>query len=47
MRTWTEGPVIPGAMFAVRWGADEDCVVVLQLDDFAEVLLYENIVERS
>ncbi|AUM59689.1 hypothetical protein HOS55_gp087 [Pseudomonas phage PMBT3] len=47
MRTYTDGPIIPGKPFAVRWGADEDCIVVLQLDDFAEVLLYENVVERS
>ena len=47
MRTYTNGPIEPGKWFAVRWGADEDCVVVFKLDDFAEVVKFDNIVERS
>jgi len=31
-RTYTDGEIEPGCLFAVRWGADDDCVLVLRLD---------------
>ena len=42
--TFTDGAIKPGALFAVRWGLGEDCVLVLKLDDSHEPTNYQNLV---
>ena len=46
---WTysneEGPT-PGALFALRWGLGQDCVVVFRISD-DEPVNYQNIINRS
>ena len=46
MKTFTDGPIEPDKWFAVRWGADEDCVVVFKTHEYMEIVKYDNIVEK-
>lgn len=34
----------PGCLLAMRWGLDDDCVLVLKLDDHFEPTNYQNII---
>ena len=38
------GSIEPGELLALRWGADKDCVVVLRIDEFYDVVNYHNII---
>ena len=44
--TYTDGDVLPGCLFAVRWGLGEDCVLVFKLDECAEIVNYQQIIRR-
>lgn len=46
-RTWTRGEIVPGCLLAIRWGAGEDCVAVLKLDDFHQPVIYEQIIKEA
>jgi hypothetical protein len=47
VRTYTDsGKVEQGELFAVRWGMDADCVVVLKVDEYFEPANYQNIVDN-
>ena len=40
--SYTEGDVEPGALLALRWGMDGDCVLVLRLDEMHTPVVYGN-----
>jgi len=42
--SYTDGDIKAGCFFALRFGADEDCVVVMKLDEFHEPINYQNII---
>lgn len=41
--TWTRGEIVPGCLFAIRWGLGNDCVAVIKLDDFHQPVIYEHL----
>ena len=45
MTSYTAGEITSGCLFAIRWGLGRDCVLVLQLDEAVEPVIYENVVE--
>ena len=47
LRTFTNGDIEPNCLFAVRWGANKDCVLVLRLHEYAEVLNFTNIIKQE
>ena len=48
IRTFTNsGDIEQGELFAVRWGLDADCVVVLKVDEYHEPTNYHNIVDNQ
>ena len=46
LSTLTESEILPGCLFAVRWGLDNDCVVVLKIDECHEPKNYSNLVRK-
>lgn len=46
-RTFTNGPLAPGKWLAIRWGAGEDCVVVLRIHEYEEIVNYTNIIQTE
>ena len=44
-RTYTNGKIINGALFAIRWGMGDDCVLVFRVHDEEEILIYGQITE--
>lgn len=42
--TYTEGEIISGCLFAVRWGLGDDCVLVFKLDENHVPTNYQNLV---
>ena len=42
--TYTDGEIVPGCFFAVRWGMGEDCVLVLKIDEYHVPTNYQNLV---
>lgn len=45
--TYSDDEIVPGCLFAVRWGLGRDCVLVLQLDEIAEPAIYENVIDKG
>ncbi len=46
-RTFTDGEIKPGCLFAIRWGGGDDCVAVFKLDESHEPTCYENIIKTE
>lgn len=46
-RTFSDGPLAPGKWLGIRWGAGEDCVVVLKIHEYEEIVNYTNIILRE
>ena len=44
--TFTRGDIEPGTWFAVRWGMNEDCVVVFKIDEDTPPANYMNLVRE-
>ena len=44
---YTFGDIVPGSLFAVRWGPNKNNVLVLKLDDFFVPANYTNIIEEG
>ena len=44
---YTDAEIIPGCEIGLRWGLDNDCVLVLQFAEFVEPVLYAQVVERA
>ena len=44
--TYTDGEIVPGCFFAVRWGMGEDCVLVLKIDEYHVPTNYQNLVRE-
>ncbi len=42
--TYTDGEIVSGGMFAVRWGLGDDCVLVMKLDDSFEPTVYGQLI---
>jgi hypothetical protein len=42
--TFTDGDIVPGCLFAVRWGLGKDCVLVLKLDDYELPVNFQEII---
>ena len=47
MWSYTRGPIERDKWFALRFGGGDDCVVVFKTHEYMEIVVYENIVERS
>jgi hypothetical protein len=45
--TYTDEEVEPGELFAVKWGADNDCVLIFKLDECFEPTIYGQAIERG
>ena len=43
--TFTDEQIVPGCLFAIRYGIGNDCVVVLKLDDFHEPANYQQLIK--
>ena len=44
IKSYTESDISRGCLLALRWGLDDDCVLVLKLDDNFEPTNYQNII---
>lgn len=44
--SFTDGPIEPGALLALRWGLGDDCVLVLKLDDSFTPANYQQLVRE-
>jgi hypothetical protein len=42
--TYTDGPITAGCFFAVVWGLNRDCVLVLKIDENHEPTNYAEII---
>ena len=47
LATYTTEEPSEGCLFAVRWGMDNDCILVLRLAEFVNPVIYTQIIERS
>lgn len=45
--TFTGGDIVPGCLFAVRWGIGDDCVLVFRVDPDCEVVNFQQAVQRG
>lgn len=43
-QSFSDLDIKPGCLIALRWGLDDDCVLVLKLDDQFEPTNYQNII---
>ena len=41
------GEMEPGNYFAIRWGMDNDCVIVFKLDPDFECEVYDQVIDRK
>lgn len=46
MVSYTDGDIVPGCLFALRWGLHERAVAVLKLDDYHQPTIYGDLVPR-
>ena len=44
--SFTKDKIIPGCLFALRWGLGEDCVVVFKLDENFEPINFQQLVKK-
>ncbi len=46
--TWSLAPgnIVPGCLLALRFGANDDCVVVFRLDENCEVKNYQQAIKK-
>lgn len=44
--TYTDGEIEAGCLFAMRYGLDNDCVVVFKLDEYLEPVNYQNLIKK-
>lgn len=45
-RMCTFGSVTPGSLFALRWGAGDDCVLVVKLDEDFEPVNFQQLIKE-
>jgi len=45
--TYSDKEIEPGCYFAIRWGLGNDCVVVIKLDGYEDIVNYENIITKE
>jgi len=45
--SYTGGEIVPGCMFAVRWGMGNDCVLVFRIDTDCEVVNFQQAIKRD
>lgn len=45
--TFTDGDIKRGGFLAIRWGAGNDCVAVLKLDDNHEPVIYASLIQQE
>lgn len=45
--TFTTGEIVPGCLFAVRWGLGNDCVLVLRISEDAVPTVYQQIIRKK
>lgn len=46
-RTFTDKDIESGCYFAVRWGMGDDCILVLQLSESEEPVIYTQIIKST
>lgn len=46
-QSFSDADIVPGCLLALRWGLDDDCVLVLKLDDQFEPTNYQNIIRAK
>lgn len=44
-RSYSDNGIVAGDLLALRWGSDDDCVVVLRMSKDYEITNYQNIIE--
>lgn len=44
LKTYTDGDIEPGCLFAVRWGLGNDCVLVFKLDELFTPINYGQVI---
>lgn len=47
LTTYCDGELAEGELLALRWGMDNDCVLVVRLDDAFGPVIYQNEVRRN
>jgi len=45
--TFTRKDITPGCLFAIRWGLQDDCVLIIKLDDDFEPICYQQIIREN
>lgn len=43
----TFGDLTPGSYLAIRWGLDDDCVLVLKVDENSQVVVFQQAIQRN
>ena len=46
-RSYSDNGIVAGDLLALRWGSDDNCVVVLRMSEDYEITNYQNIIEES
>lgn len=45
--TFTESEIVPGCYFALRWGMDDDCVLLFRLDEDLVPTVYQQAIRDA
>lgn len=45
--TYGENGPVKGELYALRWGMGNDCVVVFKIDEYAEIVNYQQFIDRD
>lgn len=46
-RFYSDKDIEQGCLLAIRWGMDDDCVLLLKLDEFHEPINYQNLIKKA
>ena len=44
LTSYTQYDIKPGCLFALRWGLDNDCVMVFRLDNGFEPIIFDQVI---
>lgn len=47
MQSYTDGEIVPGCLIGLRWGLEDDCVLVLRLSDYHTPTIYGEVIQSG
>jgi len=47
VHTYTDGDIESGCLFAMRFGMDRDCVLIFEIDEDFEPIIFTNIIQEK